>query len=155
MAVLIWVDGWQMQCCGEPFSVGDVVAWHVDDPDSEWLSAALGPEMAQRVAYAEERHSESPDDLPLQRGSVIAIHAAFSEYAPISADSTALYPVKGSAVLREVPRADGSDRLESGATFNGYVVEVEQERSTIPAARTLMSSATPTPPGRGGAPVRP
>ena len=125
MTVLIWVAGWQMQCCGEPFSVGDVVAWRLDDPDPDWLGAALEPEMARRVAYAEERHSESPDDLPLRHGSVIAIHAAFSEYAPISADSTALYPVKGSAIVREVPRADGRDSIESSVIFNGYAVEVE------------------------------
>lgn len=125
MTDLIWVDGWQMQCCGESFSVGDVVAWRLDDPDTDWLEAALGTEMAQRVAYSEERHSESPDDLPLRRGSVIAIHAAFCEYGPTSDDSTALYPVPGSGIVREVSRADGSDRIESSARFNGYAVEVE------------------------------
>lgn len=114
-----------MQCCGESFSVGDVVAWRVADPDTDWPEAALGPEMAQRVAFTEERHSESPDDLPLRRGSVIAIYAAFCDYGPTSDDSTALYPVVGSGIVREVPRADGSDRIESAARFNGYAVEVE------------------------------
>ncbi|MFF0303105.1 DUF6578 domain-containing protein [Streptomyces sp. NPDC004562] len=25
--VTIWVDGWQMQCCGESFAPGDAVSW--------------------------------------------------------------------------------------------------------------------------------
>ena len=25
--LLVWVDAWQMQCCGDPFAVGSSVEW--------------------------------------------------------------------------------------------------------------------------------
>ena len=27
MDMTVWVDSWQMQCCGEPFCRGSQVAW--------------------------------------------------------------------------------------------------------------------------------
>ena len=126
MVELIWVDGWQMQCCGEPFAVGAHVEWQLDDaPDLDWLEAALEPAIARRISYSEEHHDDPPDDRPLRHGTVVAIQAAFCRYAPVGLDERMLYPVAGSAVLREVSRADGNVRDRSGERFNGYVVEVD------------------------------
>ncbi|WP_407342171.1 DUF6578 domain-containing protein [Pengzhenrongella phosphoraccumulans] len=126
MAELIWVDGWQMQCCGQPFAVGTHVEWRLNDaPDVDWLETALDPVIARRISYSEEHHDDPPGDHPLRQGTVVAIQGAFCRYAPTSLDERTLYPVAGSAVLREVSRADGDVRDESGERFNGYVVEVE------------------------------
>jgi hypothetical protein len=27
VGMMVWVDGWQMQCCGDPFSVGSADGW--------------------------------------------------------------------------------------------------------------------------------
>lgn len=40
----VWVDFWQMQCCGEPFRTGDQVAWTVRATDPDWLEVMLGPQ---------------------------------------------------------------------------------------------------------------
>lgn len=37
--LLVWVDAWQMQCCGDPFAVGSRVAWTLSEPDREWLAS--------------------------------------------------------------------------------------------------------------------
>jgi hypothetical protein len=33
VALVVWVDGWQMQCCGTPFAVGSQVAWTLGEAD--------------------------------------------------------------------------------------------------------------------------
>ncbi|MGW4971155.1 DUF6578 domain-containing protein [Streptomyces albidoflavus] len=35
MTVTIWIDGWQMQCCGVRFRSGVVVEWPVVEADIE------------------------------------------------------------------------------------------------------------------------
>ncbi|MBB2947439.1 hypothetical protein FB565_007207 [Actinoplanes lutulentus] len=37
------MEGWQLQCCGELFAVGDEVAWKLKEPDLAWLERALDP----------------------------------------------------------------------------------------------------------------
>lgn len=36
-----WVDGWQMQCCGEPFRLGSQAAWPLR-PAPDWLEEVPG-----------------------------------------------------------------------------------------------------------------
>lgn len=125
MTVLVWVDGWQIECCGEPFGVGDTVTWRLDDqPDVDWLSAALDPATARDISYSEDHHGGAPEEYPARRGTVVAIQAAFCRYAATEADQRTLYPVVGSAVLHPVVRADVREEADSDTRFNGYVVEL-------------------------------
>jgi uncharacterized protein DUF6578 len=39
----VWVDSWQMQCCGDPFRRGSKVAWTLRDADPDWFDVMLGP----------------------------------------------------------------------------------------------------------------
>lgn len=45
----LWVDAWQLQCCGEPFRLGSPVAWMVREADPDWLQAVLGAEATAGV----------------------------------------------------------------------------------------------------------
>ena len=45
----IWVDGWQMQCCGEPFRLGSQVAWTLRAADPDGLEVSLIPETLERT----------------------------------------------------------------------------------------------------------
>ena len=42
MSATVWMDSWQMQCCGEAFHFGPQVAWTLGDADPDWLKAMLG-----------------------------------------------------------------------------------------------------------------
>ena len=37
VGLTVWVDSWQMQCCGEPFRVGSQVTWTLGAADQDWL----------------------------------------------------------------------------------------------------------------------
>ena len=62
MAMTIWIDSWQMQCCGEPFRLGSRVAWTLRAADPDWLAATLGADAQQAVDAAEEHHGAVPAD---------------------------------------------------------------------------------------------
>lgn len=55
--MLVWVDGWQQECCPEPFVVGSQVEWEVASAtDGDWLSREVGDELAAQVTHVEDRH---------------------------------------------------------------------------------------------------
>jgi hypothetical protein len=115
-----------MQCCGEPFAVGDEVEWFLnDDPDRDWLEAALGMEVAQRISHAQEHHGALPDDAPATRGKVLAIKTAHGRYEALPNDGGVLYPVASTAALRDIDRADGRESDRPDARLNGFIVELE------------------------------
>jgi hypothetical protein len=127
------VDGWQIQCCGTPFHVGDAVEWTLTgNKDVEWLEDVVGPETAHMIDFSEEHHGGLPADAPVTQGRVARIHAARSRFsATPGADPKMLHPVPGSGELVEVASADGWEPESSGLTFNGYVVDLDSYSSSI------------------------
>ena len=126
MRYVVWVDAWQMQCCGVPFSVGGEVTWALsDEPDRAWLANAVGSAVADSVTHVEQHHGGLPEPCPMTTGRVVAIRSALCRYAPAVADDRTLVPVAGSVRLRDVTRADGWENEEGDLRFNGYLVTLE------------------------------
>jgi hypothetical protein len=126
MGMMVWVDSWQMQCCGEPFHLGSQVDWTLGDADPDWLEAVLGADAQRTVDAAEEHHGGVPEDTAPTRGTVTAIAAVHCRYAarPRSDPHTS-YPVPGSGVLTDVESADGWTPDRGDEQFVGYLVQLE------------------------------
>ena len=107
MIMTIWVDSWQMQCCGDPFRRGLKVAWTLRDADPDWFAAMLGPFVRRNVQAAEEHHGGVPECTPPTTGTLARIAAVHCRYASREGDPGPSYPVPGSGVLTEVESADG------------------------------------------------
>lgn len=121
----VWVDDWQMQCCGAPFSVGDEVSWTLREPDTAWLEAVLDKDVAGGIGGAEEHHGGVSEDAVPTVGTVVAIHAVHCRYAPLSDEAgTRLVPVAGSGVVDTVRSADGWIPDRGDLRFAGYVVQL-------------------------------
>jgi hypothetical protein len=100
VALVVWVDGWQMQCCGTPFAVGSRVAWTLGEADRDWLETVLSTDVQQTVDMAEDHHGALPADARQTRATVIRIRAVRCRYASRPGhDPRTLYPVSGSGVL--------------------------------------------------------
>jgi hypothetical protein len=126
MSITVWVDSWQMQCCGEPFQRGSQVAWTLTDPDPDWFEAMLGPNAEQTVDMVEEHHGGVPEDMIPTWGTVTRIAAVHCRYAPRpGSDSWTSYPVPGSGVLTDVESADGWTADRGDERFVGYLVGLE------------------------------
>lgn len=115
----MWVDAWQLQCCGDPFSVGGRVAWTLRDlPAGGAYADVAGRETAARLTQAEEHHGGVPEDAAPVHGTVrgiTAVHGRFGgdqRWAP------------GERV--RVSEADGSDAVE-GLLLSGYVVDLDAD----------------------------
>lgn len=117
----MWVDAWQMQCCGDPFAVGETVSWKLSPADHEWLDAVVGTTLSQSVQWKEQRHDLS-DGVPETAATVREIQLVRCRYAPTAGDPRTLYPVQESAELTPVDSADGLETDNGGASFVGYLV---------------------------------
>ena len=121
------MDGWQMECCGRPFRVGDVVEWTLSaDMDLGWLADVLGPDVASQIASCEDHHGALPEDTPVTRGKVRAIQAVRWRYgARPGGSARTLYPVPGTGKLASVERAAGRESQTGEACFAGYLVDLD------------------------------
>ena len=125
MGMTVWVDSWQMQCCGKPFHLGPQVAWTLSAADSGWMDTMLGMH-AQQTVDAAEHHGGVPEETIPTRGTVTHIVAVHCRYAPrASSGSRTVYPVAGSAVLTDIESADGWTADRGDERFVGYLVQLE------------------------------
>ena len=125
MKAVVWYASWQMECCGDPFAVGDEVAWTADeDVNDEWFSAALGPDIAASITHSEEHHSDV-EHLAQVEGHVFSITGAWCAFGPTEPDDRVHVPLAGSARLVEVREAGAAQRESfPDLNFNGWVVEL-------------------------------
>jgi hypothetical protein len=127
MRIRVWLDSWQMQCCGDPIRDGGTVAWTLDaEPDVGWLTSVAGEELAKSIEYHEEHHGGLPEDAPVTRGRVAAICSVRCRYTQQpDGTGTMLVPVPGSAEVTPITYADGWENGAGEPEFMGYVVDLE------------------------------
>lgn len=126
MHIVVWIDDWQMQCCGTPFEEGDEIAWTLAPALGDRRPPdLLGDDTAGRITHVEDHHGILSDQTPVTRGTVRSIEVAFCRFVAerSAGDGRVLRPVPGSQLLRPVRRATGREEA-AGLRFVGYVVEV-------------------------------
>jgi hypothetical protein len=123
MRMTVWVDDWQQQCCGAPFSIGSVVTWTLRDGDQDHLHRLLAGQSVT-VNRSEEHHGGLPDDAPTTTGKVMGIRAVhvIGSLKP-DGDGRTWETVPGSARLTKLQGSNGPEFSETG--FAGYLVEIE------------------------------
>jgi hypothetical protein len=122
MAMTVWVDRWQLDCCGEPFLIGSRVSWTLRyDRDFTWLADVLGPEIAIDVDASEEHHGAAEDAVPT-KGTVSRITQVHCRYGP--------HPMPDSALLTTVTEARKWVRDHGDRQFAGFLVRLNQDHET-------------------------
>ncbi|MEZ5412001.1 MAG: DUF6578 domain-containing protein [Acidimicrobiales bacterium] len=121
--VRVWVDNWQMQCCGTPLRVGVEASFEVLALDRSFLSPILGEAVVSAIGWAEERHGH---DEPLHHlsGWVTGIEGAFCRYE-LREDGRMYEAVAGSGRTERLELTDGYEDAREGDWFMGYIVEIE------------------------------
>ncbi|KOX30767.1 MULTISPECIES: DUF6578 domain-containing protein [unclassified Streptomyces] len=122
MTLTIWVDDWQMQCCGENFKPGDVVSWTLLEVDPEDYADIVGAERADEIDFCEEHHGQDEGHAPTSV-EVVSIDEVHCRYGvPPGATDKVNYPVPGTTVLVPVEKADGWAKARPDVRFAGYLV---------------------------------
>ena len=107
-------EGWQMQCCGQPFSINDMGRWDV------FTFNKTLTDVNQTIEYIYDAHYETSDGLHILQGTVHQINAIYTKYKPSAANPQFLIPV--SSLLRSVVDANGYEEEINGMTFDSYIV---------------------------------
>ncbi|MFF9394768.1 DUF6578 domain-containing protein [Streptomyces griseoluteus] len=122
MTLTIWVDDWQMQCCGGNFAVGDVVSWTLLEADPEDYADIIGEKRAEGIGFREEHHGRA-GECAATSVEVLSIDEVHCRYEiPAGATDRMNLPVRDTAVLVSVGRADGWARSRPDVAFRGYLV---------------------------------
>ncbi|MFD4022508.1 DUF6578 domain-containing protein [Streptomyces sp. NPDC058576] len=130
MTLTMWVDEWQMQCCGANFASGGLVSWSLEEADPEDYVDVVGGERAEGIDFHEEHHGQ--EELAPTSLEVLSITEVHCRYAvPPGATDRVNHPVPGTAVLIPVDRASGWAKAQPGVDFAGYLVTAR--RVTAPA----------------------
>ena len=121
MTKTVWVDDWQMQCCGDPFQIGSTVKWTATPYDPTWVGG-LAREHAEQIDYAEEHHDGAGGaGLIALGGTITSIQAVRCRFTQ---SGKTLTPITGSATFMSVDRADGWEEDSEELRFVGYLVEI-------------------------------
>jgi hypothetical protein len=124
MGVTVWLEGWQLECCGEPFKIGWHVDWTVARTDPDHLETILGAERVAGIPYTEEHHGGRIG--ARIEGVVRSIAVVRCRYAADPAKPRMFYPVSGSGVTTETTSAQGREPdTADDLRFVGYLVGLE------------------------------
>ncbi|MFF4288848.1 DUF6578 domain-containing protein [Streptomyces sp. NPDC001633] len=126
MNTTVWMDSWQMECCGEPFALGSEVSWAVVAPDREWLTKVLSAGTAATVDGVEEHHGGRPEQPAPVRGTVTGISAVHCRFAPLPGEpGHTRHPVPGSSTLTPLSSAPRWHADRGDLRFVGFLVELD------------------------------
>jgi len=116
MNCVIAVESWQMQCCGNPFRIGENVEWFVCKYEETSVITGCFLE------YIYEAHGSDWQGIFKITGAVAGIKALFCSYeqrpSPYKNGAVVNYPVYERAI--DVEYADGWDAAVDGLEFNCY-----------------------------------
>ena len=122
----VWIDDWQMQCCGDPFRVGSQVQFSTTQSlDTDYFSDVLGPDAAAALTDYEDHHDLDVGPMARLIGTVERIEAIFCQYGR---RGQTLYPMAGTTQVDLRDKATGweseHEDEDAGLRFVGYVVTV-------------------------------
>ncbi|HET7486817.1 MAG TPA: DUF6578 domain-containing protein [Acidimicrobiales bacterium] len=120
----VWIDGWQMQCCGESFRVNEYVELSTSaEVDREFLGVVLGEESAAALTDYEDHHDLDVAPMTPLAGQVETIEAVSCRYVQ---QDRVMLPVPGTTHVVVKDEATGWEPEDDGhgLRFVGYVVTV-------------------------------
>ncbi|MGR4882126.1 DUF6578 domain-containing protein [Streptomyces sp. LARHCF249] len=122
MTVTVWVDDWQIQCCGQSFATGDVVSWNLLQVDPEDYVDIVGSQRASGIDFREEHHGQDQGCAAtwLEVLTIAEVHCQYE--VPPGSTANHYYPVPGTAVLVPAEEADGWAEARPDVRFVGYLV---------------------------------
>ena len=119
MKCTVFYDSWQMECCGTPFSVGDIVKWLV--LKAEQLNT---PVNVGAINYCYEAHSSDWQNIFVLEGKVETIKILYHSYAPSENNPRLLIPIGEKTIDAE--NAKGFDKKVDDMEASGYIVVLNE-----------------------------
>ncbi|TLG75429.1 DUF6578 domain-containing protein [Culicoidibacter larvae] len=117
--VIVWVDGWQMQCCGTAFNIGSIIEWKVSQ-----VSYDLSPiEDLGVIDYYYDDHAYN-NTVSVLSGEVVEICKVYHAYK-LDEVNNVYRPVSGK-LEKFNQEADGWEVDYDSWKFVAYLVKVKK-----------------------------
>jgi hypothetical protein len=120
---VVWMQGWEFECCGAPFEVGAQVRWLLGAADQalrDRLTMAVGDEGSHLTHYETHHGPEHDEELAYVVGTVATIKAVYRTYDEHGR------PVEGSLYAEDRSSAvKFEDDGLNGSRFRGYLIELD------------------------------
>lgn len=113
----VFYDSWQMDCCGDPFAVGDLITWTVfeaSNMNSNFFDFST-------VDYYCENHS-SYQKLFLIQGKIERIFILYQKYEVLNNNSQFKKPVKSELI--ESNQVNRLECMKGDMEASGFIVEI-------------------------------
>jgi hypothetical protein len=121
VTIRVYYEAWQLECCGDPFQVGDEVSWRLVASDLPFdLRELVGSEV-EEPQWTEEHHGDG-DGVAATRARVIGIQVLVCEHT-IDPNTRWAERVPGTGRLIPVRYANGHD--PGDGEFEGHVVDLD------------------------------
>lgn len=121
----VWISGWQMQCCGDPFRVGQRLELSTTSQvDREFLGVVLGEQRAAALTDYEDHHDLVDGPMSPLTGAVKSIEAISCRY---ERQGRAMYPIAGTTKVVRRDEATGWEPEGDDVHFVGYIVTLQPE----------------------------
>jgi hypothetical protein len=123
MTTLVWVHGFEMQCCGAPFAIGKAVSWTTTSGvDLEFLSPVLGDDLAASITASVDNHAGADGTEVTTSETTGTVHSIDAVWCDYENRDNVLHPIGGSTTIE--PRTDGDGWEPEGDVrrFLGYLV---------------------------------
>ncbi|GLW34559.1 DUF6578 domain-containing protein [Actinoplanes regularis] len=111
----VWMEYWQMECCGTPFRKDSEVSWRLRPAaDVDWLDTVLEDGVAATIDAVEDHHGGS--SAPPTVATVVSIATVHCRFVP--------EPVAGSGVMTPVDEAKRWNSDLGDRRFAGFLVRL-------------------------------
>lgn len=117
MECKVFYESWQMDCCGEPFAIGDTVNWIVCEYKElgENQTVDLG-----KIDYFFEKHLFDRGPYYKLEGKIKGILILYEKFGPSKIAPFCNVPVSGT--LRDATRVERLEEEYMGMKATGYIV---------------------------------
>ena len=125
----VWIDDWEMECCGEPFGVDDYVEWPGQAVErSDWLERLFANTRVV-VDFTYDGHGQGAESARIKVSGVVQRTDAVGSRmirTPIDALADEHRVGEGGAVRHAIHRAQRTPpfREREGVEFVGYLVNL-------------------------------
>lgn len=119
MKCIVFYESWQMECCGTPFSTGDIVKWLVIKAERLNTPVNVGT-----IDYCYEAHSSEWENIFVLDGTVETIKILYQSYVPSEDNPHLLIPISGKTIDTE--NAKGFDKKVDNMEASGYIVVLNE-----------------------------
>lgn len=129
MNLAVTYEGWQMECCGIPFKIGDNIEWTVEKIDNDESDLLI----RDKINYVENHHPGGVDEnnISLLYGKVKSIKLVYKTFKPDKRDSIVNVPDKSMIIESTKASKDNLDINEY--EFCEFIVNIENAKfSTLP-----------------------